>query len=44
MQTSKFNVTTNELHSNKYKLKVNELNFSNSKNKIKFKNEEIIFK
>jgi len=37
-------VTTNELHSNKYKFKMNELCFSNSKNKIKFKNEEIIFK
>lgn len=42
MQT--FNVTTNELHSNKYRLKMNELYFSNNKNKIKFKNEEIIFK
>jgi len=44
MQASRFNVTTNELHSNTYILKMNELYFNNSKNKIKFENEESLFK
>ena len=44
MQTSRFNVMTNEFHSSTYILKMNELYFSNRKNKIKFENEEIMFK